>query len=271
MISVILAIALVQTSALDDPQAPRKPPSKDQLAAITARGKQLAEYDQAAWHGSDAVQTVPIREGTVEGYIAHKTDQGWVLAFGRLRDRKGPYLVACEAVQGKSPKEFTARALNPPRADTGFFRGAARAMAIAQDDFVRTFKGPQRPFNVAVLPAEKNQWWVYFVPAQTEQGVYPLGADVRYLIAQDGSRIVEKRPLHKSLIENPPPKNDENILIMGTHTHVLSDLPEDTDVFHVLRQEKPVPEMIIGEHFVFRVETNGDIKYVGLRDEVMKP
>jgi len=32
------------------------PPTIEELAAITARGKKLAEYDVAAWHATDVIQ-----------------------------------------------------------------------------------------------------------------------------------------------------------------------------------------------------------------------
>jgi len=47
------------------------------------------------------------------------------------------------------------------------------------------FEGERRPYNVAVLPAEKGQVWVYVVPAPTKIGVWPLGGDARYLISED--------------------------------------------------------------------------------------
>ena len=263
MLSAVIALALFPPVVVDDPPGPKKPPSAEQLKAISARGRLIADHDRAAWHASDAVQQLRIKEGSVEGYIAHKTETGWQVAFGRLDGNDGPYLIAYEATQGKDPKDFRAKALDPPRKDTGYFRGAARALRVAQADFIQNLKGPQRPYNFAVLPAEKSQWWVYFVPAQTQDGIYPLGADLRYLVSQDGTRIVEKRQLHKSIIEGPPPKNDGNVPVMGVHTHVLEDIPEDTDVFHVLRKETPIPEMIIAETFVYTVGTDGQIKCDG--------
>jgi hypothetical protein len=271
MLPALVALALLRPVGPDDPPPAKKPPSAEQLKAITARGRLIAEHDQAAWHASDAVQKLGIKEGSIEGYIAHKTDQGWVVAFGRLKDKEGPYLIAYEASQGKDPKEFRAKALDPPREDTGFLRGAARALRVARADFVKTFKGPQRPYNFALLPADKEQWWVYFVPAQTEAEIYPLGGDLRYLISKDGDRIVEKRQLHKSVIDNPPPKDDGNVPVMGIHTHVLDSIPEDTDVFHVLRKEAPVPEMIVTEASVFTVGADGEITYNGRREDVFKP
>ena len=51
----------------------------------------------------------------------------------------------------------------------------------------------------------------------------------------------------------------------GFHTHVLSDLPEDTDVFHVLTQDPPIPEFVGTPHFTYQVKADGTIQIKGKR------
>ena len=269
MRSVVITFLLVQATALDDPAQPKKPPTPEQLAAITARGRLLAQYDQAAWYASDELQKHELKQGAVERYIARQTDKGWVVAFGRVKDEKGPFLIAYETIQGKDPKTFQFEAYDPPKEDTAFYRFAARAIDLSLEDFTKNFKGQQRPYNVAILPAEKSQWWVYFVPAPTQVGIWPLGADVRYLMSPDGSRIIEKRPLHKTVIEIPAPKpsKPDDQLAAGIHTHILDDTPEDTDVFHVLQRQPNVPELVVTKEFVFAIEVDGSIKYAGTAKE----
>jgi hypothetical protein len=87
---------------------------------------------------------------------------------------------------------------------------------------------------------------VYVLPAQTKNGIYPLGGDVRYVMALDGSTIVEKRQLHKNILEinsGSVPKGATPT--GGYHTHILSDVPEDTDVFYVLTRRPSEPEFIV--------------------------
>jgi len=50
-----------------------QPPSRDVLAAIGARGKLIYEYDQAAWHSTDAVKKVGLPQGQIDRYVAQKT------------------------------------------------------------------------------------------------------------------------------------------------------------------------------------------------------
>ena len=267
MLVTVTAFTLI---VLVDPPARKEPPSKAELAAITERGRDLAGYDAAAWHASDALQAKQPKEGSIGRYIARKTDKGWVVAFGRLDEKQEAFLIAYQATQGNKPDQFDVKEMTPPTRDTGFYLSASRAIDTALKEFTEHFESEQRPYNVAVLPAEKGQLWVYLVPAPTKVGVFPLGGDVRYLISADGTKIVTKRQLHKSIIENEPPKDDSNKQVAGIHTHVLDDIPEDTDVFHVLSRKPSVPEMVVTKQFVFQVDPDGSIKYVGRSEEVLK-
>jgi hypothetical protein len=268
MLLTVTAFALV---VLADPPDLMEPPTQEELAAITERGRDLAGYDAAAWHASDALQAKQSKEGSVVRYIAHQIDKRWVVAFGRLDEKGAKFLIAYEATQGDKPDVFDVKEMTPPKADTGFTLAAARAIDVSLKDFMEHFEGEQRPYNVAVLPAEKGQIWVYLVPASTKPNVWPLGGDVRYLISADGTKVVSKRQLHKSIIEIEPPKDKNNQQVAGgIHTHVLDDTPEDTDVFHVLSRKPSVPEIVITKQFVFEVDPDGSIKYVGKSDDVLK-
>jgi hypothetical protein len=94
-----LAIAIVLGAASLAAQK-SKPLSDSELAEITARGRFLAEYDNASWHATDAVLALKPENGTIGRYIARKTDTGWVVVFGRLNEAKDGFLVVYEAIQG---------------------------------------------------------------------------------------------------------------------------------------------------------------------------
>ncbi len=237
--------------------AKKKTESAPIMPEITARGRMLYEYDQAAWHASDAVQALNPPKESLGRYIAKKSDSGWTVAFGHLNDTRDKFLIGYEAIQGSSPQEFTARKLDEPRPDASFYLFAARAIDTALQDF----RGEKRPYNVAVLPAASDQLYVYVMPAQTQNDVYPLGGDARYLISSDGNTIVEKRQLHKTIIENRGDLPKGATPAAGLHTHVLSDVPEDTDVFHVLARRPSMPEYIGTKNKkLYTIETDGTIR-----------
>jgi hypothetical protein len=232
----------------------KEQPPDPAWAGITACGRMLAEYDFAAWHATDAVFAAHAEKGHFNSYVAKRTNAGWVVVFGRLNDTRDKYFVAYKAVQGATPEQFTISENLPPQEDATFYP-AARALEISRGDF----KGEKRPYNGAVLPAESNQMYVYIYPAQTQTGIYPLGGDVRYLISADGSTIVEKRQLHKAILEIAYPNDPARKVVAGTHNHVLSDVPEDTDVFYVLTRKPSIPEYIGAGKHVYKVQVDGTI------------
>jgi hypothetical protein len=233
-------------------------PSDNELAAITARGRLLYEYDQAAWHASDAVMATHPAQENLGRYIARKKDTGWEVAFGRLNESRDAFLIAALATQGKTIQESAVKPFETPQQDTGFYLSAAKGIENA----LKVFQGVNRQYNVAVLPAPKNQLYIYLVPAPTDKDLYPLGADVRFLVSADGGIITEKRQLHKGLIPSGGPIPAGTTVAGGMHSHVLSNVPEDTDVFHVLARKPPIPEYIGTEIAIYEVNVDGTIKIV---------
>lgn len=231
------------------------PPKSEELAAVTEWGRLLYEYDQAAWHASDAVQMANPKNIEGQRYIAKKENGKWEVVFGRLSDDRSRFGISYEASEQATLRQFAVKQEPAEREDEGFFLYAARAIEVAMKDF----GSANRPYNFAVLPGPEEQLYVYLYPAQTKARVYPLGGDVRYLVSPDGTKILEKRQLHKTIIENQPAKGTKKVLA-GFHTHVLSDQPEDTDVFHVLTQDPPLPEFVATPHFTYQVKTDGTIQ-----------
>lgn len=133
-----------------------------------------------------------------------------------------------------------------------------------------TFPATTRPYNAAVLPTGIGEFYVYMVPGQTDADIYPLGGDVRYLISRDGERIIEKRQLHNSIIEFSTKDVESNTITSGFHTAVLDDVPEDTDVFHVLARRPHVPELILTPTYAYRIHTDGTIAYLSTREIFLK-
>jgi hypothetical protein len=259
IVSLLAAAFLVLPGLLA--QSVHGAPTEAELAAITERGRALAEYDQAAWHATDAAQTANPK--TVDGQISigRKANGKWTIAFGVLDAGKNKFLIGYEAQQLAEPKEFAVKKHDPAREDKEYYLFAARAIELTLAEFGKA----SRPYNTAVLPVtaadDKDQpglLYVYFYPAQTKAGVYPLGGDVRYVVSPDGMKIIGKRQMHKTVLDVAPVKSKK--MVAGYHSHVLSDVPEDTDVLHVLQQDPPAPEMIGTPHFVYEVASDGTIR-----------
>ena len=231
--------------------------SSADLKATTARGRLLAEYDVAAWHATDAVEALKPDHAAAPIYLAHKVGGKWEVAFGRMSPKEDSFLVVYRAAEGATPDAFTAKTVAPPAEDRGFYFDAARAIQTATKDF----GNPGRPYNHYVLPSENGQLYVYFLPAQTAQGVYPLGGDVRYTVTLDGSTIANKRQMHKTIIEKKNSLPEGQQLAAGYHTHVLNNAIEDSDVFHVLTRLPSIPEIVgTADKHMYEIQTDGSIQ-----------
>ncbi len=221
--------------------AKKKPDASEQVFAdVSTRGRFLEEYDMAAWHATDALAALKPEKGAIQKYVARKTEAGWVVVFGRFNDKNDRFLIVYEATQKNKPDEFEVKRHDPPLDDQEFFFHAATAIVKALQNFGR----PNRPYNTYILPTETNDFYVYLLPAQTENGVYPFGGDVRYLFSADGNTILETRQMHKTILELKEEPNSSKTLVAGVHVHVLTNQPEDSDVFHVLTQQPPRPEYV---------------------------
>jgi len=233
-----------------------RPLSDEESAAITQRGRMLAEYETAAGKALKAMANMHPEQGAVDHYVARKSADGWTVVFGRYNGQHDKFLMVYEAAPGTDPEVFIAKKDDPPEEDDSFFFFAARAIDTAMGDF----HGANRPYHAAVLPAAANQMYVYVFPVPATAGVYPLGGDVRYLFSPDGSRLIERRQLHKTIIESRGAVPNGAKVVGGYHTHVLSDIPEDTDVFYVLIRKPPGPEFVGAGGHVYEIQTDGTIR-----------
>jgi hypothetical protein len=237
------------------PAQETKPAAPD-FAGTTAKGRMLAEYDAAAWHSTDAVQALNPKEGSVNKYVARKTKAGWTVMYGRISDTWDKFLIAYETVQGDTPEKFTVKEHNPPLDDKGYFLHAARANETVRSNYIHE----NRAYNVSVLPADAGKFYVYIIPAQMTDGIYPFGGDAFYLISDDGWTILEKHQLHDTVIEDKIEAKDKNPPASRHHADTLSDVPVETDVFYVLSRKPLLPEYVTAGKSKYLIKVDGTIE-----------
>lgn len=88
-------------------------------------------------------------------------------------------------------------------------------------------------------------------------------------MSADGREILARRQLHNTVLEMGLPPDSAKTLEAGVHTAVLDNVPEDTDVFHVLVRQPRVAQYVVSDAFVYRIETSGDIRLLGRREDVL--
>jgi len=259
----IYAVLLLSFSVCAQ-KLPSTAPSESELVGITARGRALAGYDAAAWHATDAVLALKPPQGSFRLYIARKSEKGWVVAFGRFDEAKTKFLIAYEAQQNGDSDEYSVTTHEPPLEDSDYYFRAARAFMSGQDEFLQEAK-PQRPYNLSILPTPSGNWYFYAIPAQTDLAVLPFGGDVRYTISGDGIKINDKRQMHKIVLEE---QVGQNGLAFGFHTHVLSDFPEDSDVFYALSRKAAQGDLIATKKYFYQVLPDGKLIYLGTTPDI---
>lgn len=247
--------AITMLSGLSAAAKKASPATPAELAAITARGRMLAEYDHAAVGSSEAVLKINPNPQNSDFYFCFKR-ASWACKFGTFNADRTSFLVSYESVSSGVPAGFTALAHSPAQpADGGEFN-MAKAVLTAERDFQPTAQ--KRPYDASILPADAGQFFVYITPARIRAGAYPLGGDVRYVISADGDRVLEKRQLHSTIMEFRPVKGPQQVS-GGVHTHVLTDVPEDTDVFYVLTRRPAIPEYVAAGGYTYKIEVDGTI------------
>jgi hypothetical protein len=251
-------------SLLDITKSRNNPGSKEELDAITDRGKKLFHYDLAAWQATDALKEMNGSDGSkITNYIAKEENGRWMVYFGRLNENKDKFLVVYEASQIGDSLEFKIRENSNPREDDGFLLAGKKAIETAKIDFGHR----ARTYNISVFPASSGCMYVYFLVAQKDPKSFPLGGDVRYLISPDGSRILEKRIMHLAVSEYKVP--DSGKVQNSFHTAVMDDIPEDSDVFHVLMRRPAIDELVLTTNYAYVIKCDGTIQYLMKTDALL--
>lgn len=263
MTSRLLWHSIVAITMLNTVSAAKKAPpaTPAELAGITVRGRMLAEYDDAAVRSSEAVLKINPNPQNSNFYFCFKKTS-WTCEFGTFNAAGTSFLVSYETASAGGPPQFTALAHSPAQPAGGIEFNMAKAVLTAERDFQPTAE--KRPYDASILPAGAGQFSVYITPARIRAGVYPLGGDVRYVISGDGGTIVEKRQLHRAIIDFEPAKGSQKIAA-GVHTDVLTDVPAETDVFYVLTRKPAIPEFVTAGGYTYRIDVDGNIALVKKR------
>lgn len=245
--------------------------TQQQLDEISARGRALAGYQRAAWTASMQLLATNPDPWQVQRYVAYHADSGWVVAFGRLNAERDTFYVSQiaipAAVNGRRvDSTFEFQTFAEPGPDTDFLVRAARAMDVATMALGVT----ARAYTAAAIPNEKGEWLVYLTPSADAANVWPLGDDVRYRVSSDGRRVLETHRMHVGMIEaNRDGGSGDARLVAKGSGKALRDLPEDSDVFHVLMNRPAVAEVVVTPRRRYRIDVDGSITLLQGKETVV--
>ena len=247
--------------------AAQSAPGQQELDAVSARGRALAGYQHAAWMASAQLLATNPDPWMVQRYVAYHADSGWVVAFGRMNVQRDTFYVSHigipTAVNGQRVDSlFEFETFQEPGPDTDFLVRAARAMDLA----VLTHGATSRAYSAGAIPDESGDWLVYLLPSADAANVWPLGDDVRYRVSSDGTRILETHRMHAGMVETAKVTNAAHLTIRRSGK-ALHDLPEDSDVFHVLMSRTATT--IATRHFNYLIGADGSIRLAQGKETVV--
>jgi len=243
--------------------------NQQQLDEISARGRALAGYQRAAWTASMQLLATNPDPWQVQRYIAYHADSGWVVAFGRLNTERDTFYVSHIAIPAavngqRVDSTFEFQTFAAPGPDTDYLVRAARAMDVATMALGVT----ARAYSAAAIPNEKGEWLVYLTPSADAANVWPLGDDVRYRVSGDGQRILETHRMHVGMLEanREAGSGDARLVAKGK---AMRDLPEDSDVFHVLMNRPTAAKVVVTPHHRYRIDVDGSITLLQGKETVV--
>ena len=247
-------------------------PSQKQLDEVSERGRALAGYQHAAWTASAQLLATSPDPWKAQRYVAYHADSGWVVAFGRLNTDRDTFYVSHiavpAAVDGRRVDSlFEFHTFAEPGPDVDFLVRAARAIDLA----VITHGMTRRPYSAAAIPNDTGEWLVYMTPSADAANRWPLGDDVRYRISADGMRVLDTHRLHDGIVEadRRAGVSDPSRLVARKGPKPLRDLPEDTDVFHVLMGRPATPEIVATRRFRYEIGVDGAIRLLPGKETVV--
>jgi hypothetical protein len=257
MFKFIVSLCLACAPALVIAQAEKPLPdlTASEAAAVKAvgdRGLALYNYDQAAWHGTDAMLKDvkdPAAKG-IKGWVVTPVAQGWQIVF--YTDNKGTYDGAWSAI-------WTGTKIVEPR----ILEGAERTLSAEQIRLIEAKKAvplknlqscSDKPFNSVVIPGATAQdpISVYLMTPQTDANIIPMGGHNRVDI-KDG-KVVSQRQFTKGCfpMERPDGKKD-NMPAALMMTHLLDPTPTEIHVFAVYTARLPLYVSTVTSNIVWEI------------------
>jgi hypothetical protein len=213
------------------------------IAETIRRGKMLYDFDQAAWHSTDALAAkagdmaklklagrvvVPVEAGLQAIYYG-RNDAGRYAIFTGIWN--GTKIVDSIYSKGETGPALSAEA-------NAYADIIEMLMAGKLETKDLWYCNKARP-NFALLPGEESgTFYLYFMTAQQKNNIYPLGGHHRLTI-RDG-KVVAQRKFTNSCIDLGGGEAAGQSPSMFYLTHMLDDNPTEIHVFTAIASRTAV-------------------------------
>ncbi len=258
--ALALGIAVPKVAAAQS--AASTPEAHDaDIALATSRGKMIYDYDQAAWHSTDALleDVKDARALGIQGWVVTKVAAGLdVTYFGR--NDQGPYGIysavwtGTATIDRKRIAPGAAAVLQPEQLRLIAAREAASPVGLLTCS--------NKPFNTVVLPAEKpgNPDLVYYLTPQISANSIPFGGHHRIAILN--GKETGRRSFTRGCMELPLPTGKKRKKLAALMvTHLLDPIPTEAHVFNVFASQVPLYVGTQSNGQLWSVESvNGEVR-----------
>ena len=242
---IVAATAFALTAAAPPAVAELTDAEKTANAEAMALGKRLYEYDQAAWHSTDAmVAALDGRKPVVAGWVVEEPGDGSLLVtyYGEGESER-PVVARFVMRDGKVVSGGLGTADDKLSA-AAYRMIAARNAALARAVGEKLGLCTDGNLNHIILPPrDDGTIRVYLMSSAVEHGVFPLGGHYRFDIDKDG-KVASWRPFLKScMLIDARPDGEMQKKTAFYVSHLLD--PQPTEIHYFVRYNVPVDMAII--------------------------
>lgn len=216
-----------------------------------------------AAHATDALLASKRKPPEAGIFFATREQETWFVQFGRVGG-DGKAFVPARVFCAKRTNLRAMEEVAPEKAPK--VHAQARAVMLAAAEAAAA--GAGAGLNPVVL-ADPGGITVYLLQGTTEPGRAVMGGDFRIRTDREGRQLVEARRLHRSALTLPADAEcgegaSQPASRCGTlHSHVLGELPTETDVATVINHPEMAPHHVLGPTWAFRIGADGAIEPIG--------
>ena len=260
MILINLAIFLGLMSGSEIAQ------SQELLIKIQRKGELIYTYNRRNALATDILLSKVSSFPQNQLYIPYENAGEHIVSFGHLSDDSKTFVVSYQVVFSLEQEDEAELIIYP---EPKILTGSVCFLAKAVDSAASVFEPVATSYNYLPLREDTGNISVYFIPASSDPNIEYIGGDSKIIVSPNGEKIIETVILHKTVLERRIDESEDQILA-GFHTHVLGNYPVETDVFYVLSSRLKIPEYIATERWMYKIETDGTIHYLGRTEDILK-
>lgn len=201
-----------------------------------AEGKKLYRLEKASWYSvDDFLERFKSKQDSLAGYLSYFNDQGNVITIFYGRDTSQILVrYEYENLPTRKPILIDTRNRTPEAVEAVLIelrQDAKKRFAANPNGFYKTYDDTALSFIPIFHDDDKK---VYIMTASKKKGVIMMGND--YLLHyNNNNKFVKEEKFHHSLIQLPAQsKNRKAKLESTTHTNVMNDYIDATDICTLL-------------------------------------